>query len=156
MQLMHYAQERVTFNPLRTYGQPDLREFQKPNGLWVSVRGEDDWPSWCARNDYGNLQACHEVELRPSASILYLLTPDDILDFHERYAVQLNGSARHYAPPRMWPLDWRSVADKWDGVIIAPYQWSLRMEGPSWYYGWDCASGCIWNADAIGHFEVAV
>lgn len=32
----------------------------------------------------------------------------------------------------------------------APYQWRRRNErGFSWYYGWDCASGCIWRASAI-------
>lgn len=22
----------------------------------------------------------------------------------------------------------------------------------TWYYGWDCASGCIWDKDAIEHY----
>ena len=35
-----------------------------------------------------------------------------------------------------------------DGIIIAPYQWYCRMT-VDWYYTWDCASGCIWNLDAI-------
>ena len=47
-------------------------------------------------------------------------------------------------------IDWPAVATDYPGLIIAPYQWSCRMsEFTRWYYGWDCASGCIWNADAI-------
>ena len=47
-------------------------------------------------------------------------------------------------------IDWAEVASKYDGIIISPYQWSLRLDMEMmWYYGWDCASGCIWNISAI-------
>jgi hypothetical protein len=55
---------------------------------------------------------------------------------------------------RMSYIDWPRVAERFDGVIIAPYQWKHRLE-LMWYYGWDCASGCIWNARAVSCFEVA-
>ena len=46
-------------------------------------------------------------------------------------------------------IDWPKVAERYDGIIIAPYQWSRRLDGPMWYYGWDCASGCVWRARAV-------
>ena len=46
-------------------------------------------------------------------------------------------------------INWRAVAGDYAGLIITPYQWSRRLEPYSWYYGWDCASGCIWDPSAI-------
>jgi hypothetical protein len=67
-------------------------------------------------------------------------------------------------------IDWPKVSERYDGVVIAPYVWSLRMgdyemiEGrmrktpdsaiSDWYYPWDCASGCIWKASAIKAFDL--
>lgn len=42
-----------------------------------------------------------------------------------------------------WPL----VASLYDGILIPRYLWSIRFR--NWYYGWDCASGCVWNTDVI-------
>ena len=41
-------------------------------------------------------------------------------------------------------IDWKKVASKYDGIEIVPYQPKARMN-LLWYYGWDIASGCIWN-----------
>lgn len=46
-------------------------------------------------------------------------------------------------------INWPMVADRYQGIVIAPYLWSRRMDGGLWYYGWDCASGCIWDAAAV-------
>lgn len=47
-------------------------------------------------------------------------------------------------------LDWAAIGKLYDGIIIAPYLWERRLNGGAmWYYGWDCASGCIWNPRAI-------
>jgi hypothetical protein len=90
---------------------------------------------------------CFEYEtvivLSDSANILRLWCPADIDAFHEGYSVQ----DRYYRPK----IDWARVAEEYQGIIIAPYCWQRRLDGPahSWYYGWDCASGCIWDAEAI-------
>ena len=44
--------------------------------------------------------------------------------------------------------NWDDVVRQYDGLIIAPYQWAKRCDY-SWYYGWDCASGVIWNLRAV-------
>ncbi len=107
----------------------------------------------------GSLTTRHSVALARTARVLVLDNAILIDAFHEDYAV------RHYERPvPAWrsdcevlrqPLDWAKVAEHYDGLIIAPYQWSRRYDGPSWYYGWDCASGCIWNLDAIAAVEPA-
>jgi hypothetical protein len=51
-------------------------------------------------------------------------------------------------------INWRRVARKYHGIVIAPYLRELRFdEAVWWYYGWDCASGCIWNRKAIAGVE---
>ena len=146
---MHYTREPLTFDRSRTYGQRRPYEFGKPVGFWGSVAGEDDWPSWC--RDQGSfldsLTHGHEVTLAGAADVLRIDTATGIDRFHDTYSTQsgaISGPNRKF-----WPVDWGRVAQRWDGIIIAPYQWSHRYDGPSWYYGWDVASGCIWNLDAI-------
>ena len=43
--------------------------------------------------------------------------------------------------------DWAKVASHYDGIEICPYIESRR--NMTWYYGWDVASGCVWNASGI-------
>ena len=71
---------------------------------------------------------------------LWLRTVDDIDEFEADYLEP----------------NWAPTAAQYAGVIIAPYQWERRLDGDAsdWYYGWDCASGCIWNADAIASIAV--
>lgn len=45
-------------------------------------------------------------------------------------------------------IDYGRVAEKYGGVEIVPYLWSKRLES-IWYYGWDCASGVIWDKGAV-------
>ncbi|MFT4126258.1 MAG: hypothetical protein QM662_08520 [Gordonia sp. (in: high G+C Gram-positive bacteria)] len=149
--LMHYQDHPVDFDRTRTYTQPPADPFGKPTGFWVSVEGDDDWPSWCQSEDFRteSLSHPHEVRLVPAANVWWLTTIADVDRFHMRF------SRRRISDRRIsdsWSvIDWRSVAALYDGVIIAPYQRSRREL--DWYYGWDCASGCIWNLDAIASVE---
>ena len=45
-------------------------------------------------------------------------------------------------------IDWKKVASKYDGIEINPYQFEARYQY-LWYYGWDVASGCIWNLKSV-------
>lgn len=162
MELIHYAEEPITLDRTRTYAQGVAYTCGKPHGLWVSVQGEDDWPQWCRREDFAvdSLKVAHKVVLKPSAAIAYIRTPEELDTFHAAYAEEDKVSASLRDSPycdesfafRQWPLNWGKVAADCDGIIITPYLWSRRLDGPMWYYGWDCASGCIWNLDAIDTF----
>ena len=140
--LIHYAAEPVVFDPAYEYhrGQGAC----KPRGFWFSVEGEDDWAWWCRAEGFNvdRLAAPHVVALKPAANILRLCCASDI----DRFSAQYGGRDRYTSRT----IDWSLVAVDYDGLIIAPYIWSRRLDGAAdWYYGWDCASGVVWNLDAI-------
>jgi hypothetical protein len=131
------------------YGQPC--ENEKPRGFWISVDGADDWNSWCESENYGIGSIRHRVVLASDANILYCRDALDLDCFTEIYGIEiLRYSWRRIA------IEWQRVADDYQGLVIAPYVWDRRLhDGYNWYYGWDCASGCIWDAAAIGHCTAA-
>ncbi len=141
MNLSHFT-DAETLTP-RTVKQ-DLRDKMKPRGLWVSVDGPRDWPEWCADENFRDTKAQHRyrVTLASSANILTLSTVESLVGFDIEYG---DGGD-------LGLIDWALVAAKYQGIIIAPYQWGHRL-GMLWYYGWDCASGCIWDASAIASVE---
>ena len=145
MNLSHYSDE-PTIEPC-TITQTNRRR-DKPVGLWVSADGEDDWPSWCAAENYCDTasQTRHVVALADDADVLTLASMDDLHAFTELFGVSRSGLPIDDA------IDWCLVASLWQGVIIAPYQWPARLT-VGWYYSWDCASGCIWDAAAIASVE---
>lgn len=163
--LLHYAKEPVELDATVNY-DPRGR-VGKPNGLWVSVEGEDDWKSWCEDEEFrlGNLASVHEVTLTESARIARITNTEELRAFHEKWAEptewsrvidgtnvirpEVAGRDTHY-----WEPDWLKVSLEYDGIIIAPYIWCMRLDGPFWYYGWDCASGCIWNLEAVASFTL--
>ena len=166
MKLEHFTDQVFKFEHDRSYVQKPPMGFMKPEGLWVSVAGEDswDWPAWCRSESFclSSLDHVAEVNLVDDANILHVDTPEGLDLFHHAYAVDDEllrtgvPSRRLWATDekRYWSLDWPTVAAKYDGVIIAPYHYSRRLDGPMWYYGWDCASGVIWNLDAVASVEV--
>ena len=87
--------------------------------------------------------------LASSARILHLDGAGAIDAFNDRYGIEREyGIARSV---RMPEVSWAGVeADGYHGIVISPYCWERRLARHArWYYPWDCASGCIWNADAI-------
>lgn len=145
LSLTHYS-DSPTLEPLAVLQltQPAM----KPRGLWVSVDGEDDWPAWCRSEQFRDTDAQHRfrVRLADDARILHLTDDAAIAQLSEDFGMDhLRGLWRKcgMAHKLHGPL----YID-WQGIIIAPYQWTSRRN-VSWYYGWDCASGCIWDAAAI-------
>lgn len=119
--------------------------FAKPRGLWVSVDGEYDWPSWCESSDFGIGSRRYRVSLAEQANILLLSTSAAPLNFTREFGVR-----SEFAAFVDYAIDWCAVAARYEGIIIAPYHWSHRLsDSARWYYGWDCASGCIWNGAAV-------
>ena len=119
-----------------------LLTFAKPRGLWFSVDGNGDgWPEWCqAEGVEVPLSHKTEVVFRPNARVLELKGAKALDAFTQEYL--LRGPALC--------IDWVRVEEKHDAIIIAPYVWRRRLSPKTpWYYCWDCASGCVWNADAI-------
>lgn len=151
LMLRHYSDEPI--GALRSVEQDPGFQY-KPNGLWVSVDScEDNWRAWCEANTFQQhrFAVAHDVTLHPNARILRLSRMGDLLAFTQTY----RGPREH--PQRDYPsISWAHVAAEYQGIIITPYVWPARLDDRvHWYYGWDCASGCIWDADAIARVTVA-
>lgn len=153
MRLIHYSNKHLT--EVRSVKQTDEDERgDKPRGLWVSVEGDDDWKSWCEGESFALEYLTHptEVILSQSANLLKISGANALRDFHKRYGCRAYYADRMSEPWRYegYAIRWIDIAAQYDGIIIAPYVWDLRLDmGMRWYYGWDCASGCIWNSRAV-------
>jgi len=148
MRLLHYAKAPVT-SVYSTEQREVDSVYGKPRGLWVSADDfEDNWRHWCEAEDFRLecLTHVHEVDLAADAEILRMASAYE-LDAFTREFQQGEG--------RQLRINWPTVATRWQGVIIAPYIWERRLHGGySWYYGWDCASGCIWDARAVASIRL--
>lgn len=155
IELRHYAETPVVLDRARTYCQERNNDFSygKPNGLWVSVSGDQDWPSWCNAEEFhlGSLTHEYQVTLSAGHNVLYMATAAQLDSFTAAYR---EGGLYLADRGGLGGIDWTRVAKRWDGIVIAPYQWSRRYS-LAWYYGWDCASGCIWNLDVVAEFASA-
>lgn len=149
MKFTHWSHAPVTLDKMWTYPQ-DSRHM-KPKGLWFSVDG--DWERWCEDEQFGadRLKVAHVVEFDPDR-VLFLGDGLAIDRFTIRYIDRLNAEL---GLSKTLFLDWAAVTLKYAGIVIAPYCWERRLSDDTfWYYGWDCASGCIWDLSVVTRFEV--
>jgi len=152
MNLAHYSAKPITAlrpYPRETWGGRDRRPVgDKPLGLWLSDDAcSPNWKSWCEGEEWGldGLKHRHAVTLSSTSNVLILSGTDAILAFHHRFQAPISNTMPDYLM-----IDWGRVCAEWQGIIITPYVWELRLDRRCrWYYGWDCASGCIWDIDAI-------
>ena len=111
----------------------------KPCGFWYGIGPawrewvQSEMPHWIGEFNY-------ELSLGKSA-ILVIDT-----------CAGLDGFDRKYSRGE-FNVDWELVSEKYDGIEIDPYQWSRRHEH-MWYYGWDVASGCLWNLQQVSIKEL--
>lgn len=139
--LRHHSATPITLDALELREQTS--EY-KPRGLWVSVGAE--WQDWCNSEQYATetLVNQYQVTLAANASMLIVDSAEALDAFTDQYSAPASWS------PMSTVIDWPAVAAIHDGILISPYQWSRRHDRRTfWYYGWDIASGCIWNPAAI-------
>lgn len=147
------------------FEQPQATDH-KPRGIWYGIA--DSWIDWCIGEHFGGIhQYIYEVVVDEDK----ILKIDNISDF-ERFEDEHNDipewrkelreaegfSAFDFHLPRMFSrrfdsMNYRKVAENFGGIEISPYQWDKRLES-MWYYGWDCASGCIWKPDTIKNLRL--
>lgn len=145
MRLYHYTDEPPGEVAPADQSRSDGR---KPCGFWVSdCDTGDGWREWCEAESFGlgRLRYRQFVDV-DEGKILHLKSVSDIDSFSVDF--QRNEIFGSYTKHL---IDWVIVAQEFSGILISPYQWGRRLDGSAsdWYYGWDCASGCIWNPDAI-------
>jgi hypothetical protein len=149
MRLIHHDKQIIKFDPDRLYPNRDHDQYFKPHGLWVSDEDDYGWSHWCTAEEFAqdSLAYEHLVELAWDNNVLVISTVPELDKFHEQFKASLGDWET--GNPR-W-LNWTRVHPLWQGIIITPYLWERRMDY-MWYYGWDCASGCIWDLRAIRTF----
>ena len=154
MKLYHYSSKRFPFIDTTKWKKQELGP--KPHGLWLSDDDgdpENSWRSWCESGGFRleNLRYRYVGSLRSDANVLILRSAYEIDAFTHEYGKnpeRLKGLDLQYY------IDWPSFAQTYQGIVITPYCRSRRLDGnSSWYYGWDCASGCVWDMDVFDRFE---
>lgn len=184
MRFLHYSPTEIKKLIKNFYpkGYRQYIGKMKPIGLWLSVEGEDDWEKWCREGNFRlhDLKYKYEVKLKKTSSILYVKTIEELEAFTDQYqetfetyiktkkgAIRnlplfLKGKLKDFyegtyvlREKLVIHIQWEKVKKEYDGIVIAPYQWECRLRNKfMWYYSWDCASGCIWNIDAIATMDL--
>jgi hypothetical protein len=161
MKLVHYSDQIIDKLTPRDYCTIQFNVNAKPYGLWFSVEGEDienTWKDWCLANGFQleSLTYAHQITLKEDANILHLKTAEEIFEFTKSYPYLRKqcdtpvGRKVTYS----YELDWSKVKTLYQGIIISPYQWDCRLHPhTTWYYGWDCSSGCLWDLNCIKEFK---
>jgi hypothetical protein len=148
---VHYS--AIPLEQIKPAGQREpLSPYAKPKGLWVSVEPDQDrwngWREWCEREQSAldKFEHAARIHLKDDVKIKLVSSPGGIDSFTEQFSrsVPQDGSRC---------IDWKSVAKSYSGIVISPYLREPRPRKPSWYYAWHCASGCIWDANAIRFAE---
>ena len=176
MKIIHYSRDPIdnldkSYDYQNTHTERTM--WAKPSGLWVSIEDGYGWMDWCQENQFRieQLTYQYQIELDWNSNIMKLETSDDIMNFTQEYwwnpsewmrSMQLSG--RDNIPKKSYPpcdkfedyrgaIRWDLVKERYQGIIIAPYQWDCRLKlQTTWYYGWDCSSGCIWDISSIKNF----
>ncbi len=165
MAYYHWSAEPVTLQEMSypQSGQP------KPNGFWFDVNG--GWKRWCAIAEFRpeTFRYRHTVTIVDGSRILYLRNPTDIDAFTGAYGQNLSGRIQFLQSPEEMDsfaqsygrdlfseiqkqfsnyIMWEDVAEKYSGIVIAPYS-RTRSQVYLWYYGWNCAGGCVWDTNIL-------
>lgn len=156
---LHYSEAPLTERHHASQRDPENRRPFKPSGLWISVEGPHDWRQWCESEGFNpdryRYQTVIELTGRGRRPVL-TVRPDGLMRFtmgNRNHNSPLNNIG---LPPSqggvpavsdIYAIDWQIVARRYSGIIIAPYSFEHRWT-LMWYYTWDCASGCLWDADA--------
>ncbi len=135
----HYSAEPLL--AVHSIEQLGLRD-DKPSGLWISDDTDYGWRKWCEDNDFRIDTLKHRYEIKICGNLLRINSGDELEIFTREYVSSENNWRQK--------VDWSRIAKAFDGILITPYIYSHRLlDNFYWYYSWDCASGCIWNASAI-------
>lgn len=125
----------------------------KPKGLWYGIGTEwidfaRDADSLSADNEFlvgaRKWETEHVFLLDINESRMKIIrTADELKEFDKQY-----GEYKSDFYERL--INWVKVANDYDGIEIAPYISSMRMDREvTFYYPWDIASGCIWGNGVV-------
>lgn len=121
----------------------------KPMGLWYAHN--DSWFDWCKSEMPHWLQpyiyeiVLHTDTIYQISNVNQLKKFEKDYDGTEIFNQQLGIDSKLLM--RHW-IDYVKLAENYGGIEIIPYLYSHRFQS-MWYYGWDCASGCVFKKSSI-------
>lgn len=138
--LIHYSEKPLDKIYSEDHDSSRCGTYKTP-GFWFSCEGDQDWVEWCRDNDWGDYCYAYEVFLKEDSGVLHLKDAEAIDRFSRAYG-------------QGWgELNWLLVRADYKGLMVSPYCWERRLDNDTtWYYGWDCASGVIWDASVVERF----
>jgi hypothetical protein len=148
--LTHFSPDPFVFNPkffYKTHPNYLINGFKpKPIGLWLSDETDMGWKEWCEGEEFRLEWLKHRTDFEVDLTRICVLDSDDkIKAFSKEYSVRPIPDLT-----ALLVIDWDRVAKLYSGILISPYSYELRLKLEfSWYYGWDCASACIWDLSAV-------
>jgi len=111
----------------------------KPIGLWFGLG--TSWIDWI-RSEMPHWEKTNLYKVKTNPKYMLTINDQDKFDKLEKNYGHKNGIG----------IDWGKVSENYSGITINPYNHTERMSS-LWYYGWDVASGCIWDKKAIKSIE---
>ena len=112
----------------------------KPQGLWYGCG--DAWIAWLRTEQPDWLEeSSYLYEVKTDGKIYKVSNDADFEELEFDY-----GFGGRYGNQS---IDWELMQKEgYGGIEICPYNWQRRTDS-DWYYGWDVASGCIWDSSSI-------
>ena len=113
----------------------------KPNGLWYSCG--TDWLKFVETE---------MPELQETATMVYAIGYEPGKMLRVTSPKQAERVSYRYLDYDSKRVDWGKVSTKYAGIECCPYPVGDKTKIDNlWYYAFDMASGCIWDASAISN-----
>lgn len=114
-------------------------DFMKPIGVWYGWNSA--WLNWCISENFCDTEYefFYHINIK-ELNVLKITTPSEFMDFENNFQMPIIPNL----PMMNKGINWTEVKKQFDGIEIIPYMHQFRF-GHIWYYGWDVASGCVWN-----------
>ena len=132
---------------------------EKPSGLWVDAPTsiqDKSWREFVNETGVRDASVRYEVKLNKDAKIALLSSKLDMITFTEEFGIRSTipiSSVTGFSEITL--INWEIVSTQYQGILVSPYIYEVKDDlRYYWYRGWDIASGCIWDLNAISKFEL--
>ncbi len=150
----------ISKDPIEKFISKRQRIEMKPTGIWYGFN--DSWFDWMMEAGCNWFQPYIYEVVVDEERVLRISNLDEFDEFEDEYGslpaymLRAKNAGLDFMLPAMpdmmrrlsLHIDWPKLSKQYSALEITPYQWKRRLES-IWYYGWDCASGCIWNRKGL-------
>ena len=144
MVLYHFTEKPFSLKDKKKYQV--INGINKPSGLWLSDENDYGWSQWCQDNDFRLKGLKYKTTIKVDTSNVFVIqSVEELKEFNSKYGIKKGNFKKDpYFLLEDYFINWDLLKNTHKGIIITPYLHQVRLEY-MWYYGWDCASGCIWD-----------